>query len=90
MVRTLMKPRPEVRRFARVMERKLRKNDHKRHWSKCDEEYLLRSLRNEMEELFDACEGGESDRAVESECADVANFAMMIADNRRSGRRRVV
>lgn len=70
--------RPEVLGFALLMEAKLRLNDHKRHWSKCADDYLFGRLKDEVEELHIALTFHH--RVIE-ECVDVANFAMMIADN---------
>lgn len=86
--------RPEVRAFADAMERKLQQNDHKGGWGNMPSSWLFRRLRAEMEELeavrktyIDAIEMREPNKdlstlreAILSECADVANFAMMIAD----------
>ena len=69
--------RPEVLAFASVMESKLRANDHKAHWRECSLDYLLTRLEQEALELREAINCGEG---VISEAADVANFAMMIAD----------
>lgn len=80
--------------FSRRMEKKLRKNDHKGHWSNCTRAYLLRRLRSELKELAaetanfgrltkkEMKDAGlqDSARALISEAADVANFAMMLAD----------
>ena len=73
-----MKIRKEVMWFARRMELKLRENDHKDHWTGCDFEYLFRRLMEESTELHAAFLDDQIDEA-----ADVANFAMMIADNAR-------
>ena len=73
-----MKIRKEVMCFAREMEKKLRENDHKSHWSGREQEYLFTRLMEEAGELHAAY----LDTIVE-EAADVANFAMMIADNSR-------
>ena len=83
-------PRPELARFARHMEAKLRENDGKRHWGNCDVGYLRRRLRTETRELFALLDrerrrparmSAETAREIAREAADVANFAMMIADN---------
>ena len=89
-----MKPRREVQWFAQEMEAKLRENDYKGHWEECRFEELFPRIREEADELLvkahplqldtidekltqeDACE-------LIRECADIANFAMMIADNIR-------
>lgn len=71
------------------MKVKLILNNHKVHWSNCNNGYLLHRLREEVKELdaalrdfrFFARDKEETRQAVIKECADVANFAMMIADN---------
>lgn len=77
--------RPAVLWFAVQMEKKLRMNDHKRHWSTCENGYLTTRLAEEGAELFEAVDHGTSE-AVIAEAADVANFAMMIADKHRPPR----
>jgi NTP pyrophosphatase (non-canonical NTP hydrolase) len=79
--------RPEVTAFAMLMERELRANDHKTSWRKMSIHDLEKRLREEVDELSDASRwrsGGTTEgsyaRHLGSECADVANFAMMIAD----------
>lgn len=71
--------RPAVREFAIEMERKLAKNDHKTEWNKLPLAAFVRRLQNEVEELKMAIEY-ETPDAVTKECADVANFALIIAD----------
>jgi len=71
-------PRREVRWFAERMERKLQQNDHKGGWNNDSFHALLRRMREEVDEL----ESAQSDQEkLIDECADVANFAMMIAEN---------
>lgn len=67
-----------VLNFAIEMQKKLDKNEHKSGWSECTYEYLLNCLNREMRELAQAI---EKRKGVVGECADIANFAMMIADN---------
>lgn len=74
-----MKLRPEVLRFARAMEKKLRANDHKKHWYWMGSQYLSVRLTQESRELRHAMKRGNADQILD-EAADVANFAMMIAD----------
>ncbi len=79
-------PRPVVLGFAREMEAKLRANDRKGGWRYCDLRYLSYRLRRETDELVAAVQAArngtdEQRRAIVAEAADVANFAMMIADN---------
>lgn len=83
--------------FAGPMLEKLRKNAHKGHWHNCTPGYLSRRLHEEAHEVSRALarlkkipEGPASHETVEAaarevirEAADVANFAMMIADNVR-------
>jgi len=79
--------REEVLRFALKMEEKLKDNDHKGGWNSSSISYLMSGMDREIEELSYAVgqEGQiytRKDRAnIVSECADVANFAMMLADN---------
>lgn len=83
--------RPWVDAFADEMEAKLaanRKKGDRAGWRSCRPSWLLKQLAGEVGELAEAMlEGIEAegiDRAspewVVSECADIANFAMMIAD----------
>ncbi len=75
-------PRAAVLRFAGLMERKLVVNDGvKPGWRTESDEFLLRRLRDEVEELAQALIG-DVDRDVTSEAADVSNIAMMLADKR--------
>lgn len=67
--------------FAAVMERKLDENDHKEHWSNFPISHLSRRLSQELEELRRAIKKNLPPEDIVREAADVANFAMMIADN---------
>jgi len=71
-----------VERFSEKMNAKLFKNRFKAHWSTVPQSYLLERLKEELVELEEALREGVG---IESECADVANFAMMIADNAEYG-----
>lgn len=75
--------RDEVAQFAALMERKLKANDHKDHWSDSGMSYLLKRLREELVELerILLAQSVPTTEEVAGEAADVANFAMMIADN---------
>jgi NTP pyrophosphatase (non-canonical NTP hydrolase) len=88
------RPRPAVQWFAGEMEEKLRKNDHRGPdgWKGCRFDYLTGRLMQEMMEVFRELWRANADtriakidsevaRKITDECADVANFAMMIADN---------
>ena len=81
--------RPQLLVFARRMELKLRKHDDWT-WEDCTPEFLFAKMQTEMAELYGEirpliAEGrtvkslDEADR-IANECADAANFAMMIAD----------
>ncbi len=71
--------RPEVLAFAHLMEQQLRANDHKPGWKNDRPKPLVDRLREETEELIVAIldHGPEQ---IGKEAADVANFALMIAD----------
>lgn len=74
---------PWVLRFAHEMEGKLAKNRHKgdrEGWRKDDALALLKRLEDEVRELRDAVELRDTSERITGEAADVANFAMMIAD----------
>jgi len=76
-----MIPRDEVRWFARQMEARLLANDHKGGWRDCPIEQLLYRINDEYIELLELVKTQPSNiPAIISECADVANFAMMVAE----------
>lgn len=73
---------PHVLSFAKRMEAKLSKNRHKgdrEGWLKCDVQFLISALKDEVGEMEAAAWEGDADETA-NECADIANFAMMIAD----------
>ena len=77
-------PRPALKRFSEIQEIILKKNDkRKKGWNGCSIDYLFSRLQDEVYELKIAIEKMTDTTSpdIESECADVANFAMMIADN---------
>lgn len=77
----------DVLSFAVVMARKLKVNSHKGGWSQADTRDLLRRLKEEVSELeaeLASVSGPISPykaTTITRECADVANFAMMIASS---------
>jgi phosphoribosyl-ATP pyrophosphohydrolase len=71
--------RSEVMWFAEQMERKLRANDHKGGWRNDYIRHLNYRLGLEQVELNVALTKGIAEEII-SEAADVANFAMMVAD----------
>jgi len=72
--------RSELQWFAEEMEKVLRQNDHKTHWSKCDIKYLHNRLMDEIHELSDSVACESPPVVIIKEAVDVANFAMMLAD----------
>lgn len=67
--------------FGGQMVNKLQQNDHKGHWHGLSIDYLQIRLMQEVQELNDALECKAQAKDIISEAVDVANFAMMIADN---------
>ena len=72
--------RPEVRAFALAMEERLRANDHKGGWRDLAVSYLMARLHEESAELDEVVRLGGSPEQAKHDAADVANFAMMVAD----------
>ncbi|MFP3338823.1 hypothetical protein R0J91_12630, partial [Micrococcus sp. SIMBA_131] len=78
------KPRKEVMQFAHVMENQLLANEHKGRWEKehwcdlaSDLERNVLTLRKELMKKGIDCNILE----VTKRCANIANYAMMIAGN---------
>ena len=74
-----MIPRASVTWFAAEMERQLAENDWKGGWEHCSLWELYQRLLEEAGELAGVL-SGYSNGSVIDEAADVANYAMMIAD----------
>lgn len=79
--------RPEVQRFATLMEEALRRNEGKGGWHDDQPEELLLRAYEELGELhrevlrrFRSDEPGSWRNRIAREAADVANFALMVAD----------
>ncbi len=66
--------------FVLAMDEKLSENIHKHSWRNMSYIDLLRRLNDECTELTRAIQDGGSPDEIVLEAADVANFAMMIAD----------
>ena len=89
-IRREEEPRPQIMRLAMEMERKLRLNEHKggrRVWLGTARIKLIEDLKVEVVELEKAIDDHIEDRGrglagILEEAADVANFAMMIADDK--------
>lgn len=75
---------PRVDWFAEKMRYKLRQNTDKKDARQMNEWYLFVQLHQELDELQEAMESDYRDMlsidAIIEECADIANYAMMIAD----------
>lgn len=71
--------------FASVMKYKLNLHRKKGHWSALSHVELINLLKEEIKELEEAIKDCNDTKtmnlAIVNECADVANYAMMIADN---------
>jgi len=73
--------RPEVAAFAQAMEAQLKANDHKPGWKSDSLDSLHRRLIEEADELLEEIDKDAwTPEGVTREAADVANFAMMLAD----------
>ncbi len=73
--------RDRVFRFAAEMERVLKSHDGRSGWEDENSLWLLARLQEETGELSAAIIEGHSPTVILREAADVANFAMMLADN---------
>lgn len=78
------RPKPKIsnviRWFGQKMLNKLAKNKHKGFlWRSDNASVLLDRLEKELQELDDVLDSGDKE-AIINECADIANFAMFIAD----------
>ena len=81
----MTKPHRAVQAFAKEMEHKLALNTHKGGWDGLTFQYLMYRLEKEVRELWKVYDDpeewiGGDPRHITEECADIANFAMMIAD----------
>ena len=78
--------RTEVRLFAELMEKELQAHDDRPGWDDEELSWLFKRLGEEVDELFEAIQEDSQvgilldPVLVGKEAADVANFAMMIAD----------
>lgn len=77
-----LRVRPVVAAFASQMERKLALHDDRPGWQHDSDDSLMVRLREEVNELHVALDRGRHvPLDIVGEAADVANFAMMLADN---------
>ena len=75
----MSKYKNQLKWFVGVMDKKLSENIEKEPWDKLSIRTLLCLLDGERGELREAINSGTNNDII-LECADVANFAMMIAD----------
>ena len=79
-------PRSSVQWFAKHMEIELKENDHKPGWDSEPLDFLVMRLEDEVYELKQSVfDDDRTNEDIISEAADVANFAMMIAERYRKG-----
>lgn len=74
--------------FSKEMEQVLFDNIDKGGWQDCPFSYLIQRLEEEVKELRESLMDRDPEDVVH-EAADVANFAMMIADNVRMAHKRI-
>ena len=77
----------DLTKFTEDMRRNLLLNIHKGGWDGESPFYLLRRLNEEVSEIIEVFDRNDYDGIIK-ECADVANFAMMLAANTRRRRER--
>ena len=68
----------DIKQFLDLMVHKLHKNVHKGRWEGMDARKAFRLLLDETDELNESLREGDLEN-IYLECADVANFAMIIA-----------
>jgi len=71
--------RPPLASFANYMEAVLKENDHRGGWNTIEVDELFRRLEVQTQRLGKAMPIGQLYN-IRKECADIANFAMMIYD----------
>lgn len=75
-------PRKIVREFSYEMESQLQVNDHKGGWKREHHEFLTKELTRNLIKLTEELSKQDKDKNyITLRCANIANFAMMIADN---------
>ena len=72
-----------INKFAAYMKRELENNSKKGGWEYLPDSYLLKRLHEEIRELeaLTVDDSTASYEEVMTEASDIANFALMIADN---------
>ena len=74
-----IEPRNKIEKFSLVMEERLRENDYRGTWKNERPEYLTKQLIKNLDDLLEAMKSGNM-ATIPIECADIANYCMMIAD----------
>lgn len=75
-------PRKPVMEFAYDMEKQLKVNDFKGGWSNENHDYLRNQIgKNYAKLVEELCKEDKDKYEITIRCANIANFAMMIADN---------
>jgi len=73
--------RPLVKVFSEEMEKQLSANEHKGGWKTCSPGFLMDELKRNYERLRWAINRGGDKEEVTKRAANIANFAMMLAEN---------
>ena len=73
--------RPAVNQFSIRMEERLRRHDDRLGWETCSSWWLFQRMQMEFGEALEAIFNKRGSEQVANECADAANFLMMVADN---------
>ena len=81
-------PRPVVLEFSKEMEKQLRANDYKGGWENSTNYWLMEGLKKNLAALRTCVINQEPKVLIQQEeilrrASNIANFAMMIADNAR-------
>ena len=74
--------------FGKQMLKKLEANINKRHWIRTSYKYLLNGLQEELKELEKLLLDDKvpyNHKKIISECGNIGNHAMMIADKAKKG-----
>lgn len=75
-------PRKQVREFGFDMEKQLEANDHKGGWGREHHQFLLQRIGYNLKKLSEEFAKEDRDKhEITIRCANIANYAMMIADN---------
>ncbi len=82
MLNTPLQLLKSVNRFSERMFKRLLDNAHKSHWSLDSRMFLLQELDKRLQQLKEIYPNESTPvKDFTNKCADIANFAMMLADN---------